>query len=68
LIVTKAQQYLPWIAVILCIVVTVTYLLTRPPAETYDQCMARQAHPEQTAEQRAQAQAECGKRPAATTP
>ena len=48
MLIQKAQIYLPWIAVGLCIVVGVTYVATRPARESYDQCVARQTYPEQS--------------------
>lgn len=48
MLVQKAQIYLPWIAVGLCVIVAVTYVVMRPAAESYDQCIARQSHPDMT--------------------
>lgn len=68
MLINKAQTYLPWIALVLCVLVVATYVVTRPPTESYDQCLARQAHPAQTAEDRRDAEAACGKLPHVTKP
>lgn len=63
MLVNKAQVYLPWIAVALCVVVGLTYVLTRPASESYDQCMARIAHADQSARERDANASTCAGRP-----
>lgn len=62
MLIQKAQTHLPWIALALCAAVVMTFVLTRPARETYDQCMARMAHPEQSEDETAAAKRTCASR------
>ncbi|MBB3226514.1 hypothetical protein FHW69_001104 [Luteibacter sp. Sphag1AF] len=59
--------WLPWIALTIVALVLLVYFLMRPPGESYDECRARLATADMTAEQRVANAKACGYAPTRAT-